>query len=159
MPLSKDAIRNQHRTRIVDSWTSPHHMDGGWHGSDPANDTHWVPRHDRILVQRLPDIHPDRILVAPDVANMICQHRGIIIRTGPGKLVEGVNGGWVRRPVEVLPGQEVIIGPHVDWESEDGQYVLCQEADVRLVVYRTEDSNANVGSGETRGTETSARCA
>lgn len=145
MPLTKDAIRNQSRHKITDAFVSPHHADGGWHGSDPVNDLNWIPRNDRILVRRLPDIHPDRTITTPDIANCITQHRGTIIRTGPGKMIEGINGGKVRRPcqdkqgLDVFPGDEVIIGPHVDWESSDGQLVLAQEADVRLIVTRTPD--------------------
>lgn len=151
MPLTKEQIKQQ---SIADSWVSPHFGDGGWHGSSFGSekfDADWQPRHDRILVRRIPDVQSSVIILKPSYH----EGRAVIERVGPGKWVAGewwYHDGqtynrfydfrdegyyWIsgyRKPLDVHPGMQVIIGPHSDWDSYAGEYLLCQEADIRVVL-------------------------
>lgn len=151
MPLTKEQIKQQ---SIADSWVSPHFGDGGWHGSSFGSekfDADWQPRHDRILVRRIPDVQSSVIILKPSYH----EGRARIVKVGPGKWVSGewwYHDGqtynrfydfrdegyyWIpgyRKPLDVHPGMQVIIGPHSDWDSYAGEYLLCQEADVRVVL-------------------------
>ena len=63
------------------------------------------PRNDYVLIQRIDEPLKGRI-IAPDVA----QEKGIkgrVLKVGPGKWIEGINGGMVRRKPEVEVGQIV----------------------------------------------------
>ena len=132
MPLTKEQIKKQ-RTD-PDSYVSPHHGDGGWHGSSFASekfDTEWEPLRDRILVKIIPaKLKYESIIRPENAAEEITSRRAIVLKVGPGKCDEG----GIRRPLDVRPGDEVIIGRFTDWEGFNGQCVLCQEADVRVIV-------------------------
>lgn len=156
MPLTKEQIKQQ---SIADSWVSPHFGDGGWHGSSFGSekfDADWQPRHDRILVRRIPDVQSSVIILKPSYH----EGRAQIVKVGPGKWIPGewwrfrslagfpapddvdmdIQGyywDWIpgyRKSLDVHPGMQVIIGPHSDWDSYAGEYLLCQEADVRVVL-------------------------
>jgi hypothetical protein len=107
-----------------------------------------VPMHDRILVQLILTKREGSIaLTDPEPLIGGCR-KAVVLKTGPGRWVPGEwwhegptkgNGieGWFwypgyRRPVDVLPGQTVLIGNWVDLEVED--IALCQEADIRTRV-------------------------
>jgi len=64
------------------------------------------PRNDYVLIQRIDEPLKGRI-IAPDVA----QEKGIkgrVLKVGPGKWIEGINGGMVRRKPEVAIGDIVL---------------------------------------------------
>ena len=65
-----------------------------------------IPRNDYVLIERLESVTHSGLIVIPDVAKERSM-TGKVIAVGPGKLVEGVNGGQVRKPVEVKPGDVV----------------------------------------------------
>lgn len=88
----------------------------------------WVPLNDKILVRRIPDHKESALLYLPQIAQEK-SHRGIVIAAGPGKWVEGVNPGLVRRPVDVKPGDIVRFSLN-DWESFDSEHVIIQEGDI-----------------------------
>lgn len=65
------------------------------------------PRNDYVLIERLDN--PDKIgrIFVPDIAQEK-SFKGKVLAVGPGKLVEGVNGGLVRKKLEVKPGDRVL---------------------------------------------------
>ena len=90
----------------------------------------WQPMNDRLVLRRVEEKQRGTIVI-PDSAkdpSVLCE----VVAVGPGKWIEGVNGHLVRAPLEVKPGEKVIIGPYTDLER-DG-LVLCQEADIRVVL-------------------------
>jgi co-chaperonin GroES (HSP10) len=158
MPQTKEQIR--HAPVAKDSYLSPHHGDGGWHGSSFGSeifDADWQPLNDRILVKRLPEkTREHSLIVRPEITDEI-SYRAVVVKMGLGKrsegewrkvgvvwtsdengIQQGTGGEWKWVPVDGRPmslrvGQEVLIGPHVDWDSFGGEYALCQEADVRVI--------------------------
>lgn len=117
-----------------DAYVSPHYGDGGWHGSSIGSvkfDTDWEPLFDRILVKRIAE-QPKGLIIAPETAaKQTDTSRGIVLRVGRGKRIEGE--GDTRRPLEVAPGDEIIFGRFTDWDSFGEDVVLIQEADIRVV--------------------------
>lgn len=115
------------------------------------------PMHDRILVQLI-STKRDGSIVLTDTEPLIggCR-KAVVLKAGPGRWIPGewwyacrqwVGGApqeadiqgrtyeweWTpgyRRPVDVSPGQTVLIGNWVDLELED--IALCQEGDVRSI--------------------------
>jgi co-chaperonin GroES (HSP10) len=91
-------------------------------------------------------------IVKPEIAEKDIGTRiGTVLAVGPGKLREKrtYTESWmlnplVRQPMTLEPGDRVVIGHYSDWESwncsldgyesRDKNIVLCQEADVRLVL-------------------------
>ncbi len=138
MPLTKEQIRKQKND--PDAYVSPHHGDGGWHGSTFASekfDSDWQPLNDRILIRLIPAKLKYESIIRPEsAASDTTSRHAIVLRVGPGARVEDADGETVRRPLDVKPGDEVIIGRWHDWEGFNGQCVLCQEADVRVIVKR-----------------------
>lgn len=64
------------------------------------------PRNDYVLIQRIDEPLKGRI-IAPEIA----QEKGIkgrVLAVGPGKWIEGINGGSVRRKPEVAIGDIVL---------------------------------------------------
>jgi co-chaperonin GroES (HSP10) len=139
------------------SWVSPHFGDGGWHTQPGAlrfDPRTIAPLGDHILLEL--DSEPEKttgLIVKPEIA--LNQERGtrtgIVLKVGPGKWVEQHSqlfpavdlalhvGKLTRKPMTLKPGDRVVIGPHSDWESWDAwapgkNVVLCQEADVRVVL-------------------------
>lgn len=91
----------------------------------------WKPLHDKILIRRIPDQQESGILYIPDIAQQK-SHRGVVVATGPGKWVKGVNGDMVRRPVEVKAGDVVRFSLN-DWESFDEVTVVISENDLFFI--------------------------
>lgn len=123
------------RTSSSEIYQSPHHPDGGWHGSAIGSekfDTLWEPMFDRILVKRITEPSKGLIVMPQTAAPLRDTSNGIVLRVGPGKRIAGE--GNRRQPLDVQPGDEVIIGRWTDWESFGDDVVLCQEADIRVVV-------------------------
>jgi len=94
---------------------------------------------------------PEGIIFAPDIARNqeIGSRVGTVLAVGPGKWRERRKNdeSWmlnplVRKPLTLKPGDRVIIGHYSDWESwhsdyegRDANIVLCQEADVRVILH------------------------
>lgn len=115
------------------------------------------PMSDHILVELDECSAPTTRLLVPDVARNqeIGTRTGIVLAVGPGKWHED-RSGWkepipshislplVFRPTKLKPGDRVLIGHFSDWESwncshdghqsQDKNIVLCQEADVRVIL-------------------------
>lgn len=95
------------------------------------------PRNDYILIERI-DSPPKSLIIVPDIA----KEKGIIgiVRAvGPGKWIEGINGGYVRRTPEVKTGDMVLFNSRwndlgsnhetVDYQFNERLH-LVQEADI-----------------------------
>lgn len=133
-PVSQETWRPQ-RTQVGGLWFDPRRIQ---------------PLGDHILVELDQEVPLSIAIIAPD----ICHHQdigtriGTVIAVGPGKLAEKRKNteSWmlnplVHKPLTLRPGDRVIIGHYSDWESWFSDYegrganvVLCQEADVRLVL-------------------------
>lgn len=126
-------------------------------------DANFQPLNDRVLVKRLPE--PDKIGCIFMPGSMLPSttlsgstlarrtggkelhdagtgQRGVVIQVGPGRIMGGKNGHpfW-RRPVELAIGQIVAFGQYFD--AEDGEFVLIQEQDVKVIL-----DNANIQYSE-----------
>jgi co-chaperonin GroES (HSP10) len=147
MPQTREQIRSTSLQR--ETYVSPHYDDGGWHGSSFGSekfDADWQPMFDRILVRLLPDAQPvvtsallkgthklTGAVVLVGARKTECR-RGIVLAVGPGKRIPEF--GNRRYPMDSKPGDEVIIGRWDDWQAFGEHIVLCQEADIRVVVQR-----------------------
>lgn len=81
------------------------------------------PRNDLVLIERMDDT-PKSAIIIPEIA----KERGIkgkVRAVGPGKLVEGVNGGLVRKPVDVKPGDIVYFNSK--WNEFAGSHFTGEE--------------------------------
>lgn len=99
------------------------------------------PLHDKVLIERM-DVPGSSVIIVPEIA----QERsmlGKVLAVGPGKWIEGINGGRVRRPVDVKPGQYVyfnskwddLSGTHYSEDKiRDKNLHLVMEADILLKV-------------------------
>lgn len=85
------------------------------------------PRHDRVLVERIPEPAKRGLIHAPECAEQASVWTRIVA-VGPGKRDE--DGDFY--PTVVKPGQIAVIGPYTDFE--EGQQVLIQEMDIRCIV-------------------------
>ena len=100
------------------------------------------PRNDYVLIERCGSKGLSGLIILPEVA----QEKSIlgkVLAIGPGRMVEGVNGELVRKPVEVEVGQLVYFnskwsefaGSHyADDQLYDRKLHLVQEADIFLKV-------------------------
>jgi hypothetical protein len=162
MPLTKQEIKA--RNNPSETYVSPHHGDGGWHTTPGCQQftTEWTPRNDRILV-RLFRERNNSLILRPEIAALeTSSRRGVILKAGPGKWIDGAwrktgvlwcpdengiqqstGGEWEyiaghRQPMMVRVGDEVIIGRWHDWSSLEAgwgeEIALCQEADCRVVL-------------------------
>lgn len=95
------------------------------------------PRNDFVLIERIDKPHAGRISI-PDSAKEK-GITGIVRAVGPGKWIEGVNGGYVRRTMEVKTGDMVLFNSKWNQVGEDYQTVgyrfddkmhLVMEADI-----------------------------
>jgi co-chaperonin GroES (HSP10) len=133
-PVSNEVWRNNH-TAVL--WFDPRKI---------------RPTTDHILVE-LDDETTTGVILTPDIAKNqeIGSRVGTVLAVGPGKWHEKRNSdlSWVLNPLQfkpttLKPGARVIIGHYSDWESwncsadghqsRDKNIVLCQEADVRVVL-------------------------
>lgn len=103
---------------------------------------------DHILVELDEEQLLSKTITTPDVAKNreIGTRVGTVLAVGPGKWKEkpGQSHEITRErfyPTTLKPGDRVVIGHYSDWESwnsdsrADGpNIVICQEADVRLVI-------------------------
>lgn len=100
------------------------------------------PRNEYVLIERIDPLEAGTIII-PEVA----QEKSIlgkVLAVGPGKLIEGINGGWVRKTPEVRPGDIVYFnskwsefsGSHYsdDQWMVDRNLHLVMEADIFLKV-------------------------
>jgi co-chaperonin GroES (HSP10) len=87
----------------------------------------WQPLNDRLLVKRMADPETKKLIVPPE-AYAGKWHVGEVLATGPGKWIEGINGGRVRRRMDVKPGDIVAFGRFTDWEEKN--CVIVQEDDI-----------------------------
>jgi co-chaperonin GroES (HSP10) len=119
---------------------SPHFGDGGWHTQPGAlwfDPRDIKPMGDHILIELDDEPLFDGVILRPDYAVIERGTRtGTVLRVGPGKFNEDQ---WRVIPMALVKGDRVKIGPYSDWESWDcwaqgPNIVLCQEADVRLVM-------------------------
>lgn len=132
-PVASEVWRPQ-RTQVGGLWFDP---------------TKIKPLTDHILVA-LDEATERTTLVVPDVARNkdIGTRTGVVLAVGPGKWSEKRNfeesymlNPLVFKPTELKPGDRVVIGHYSDWESWFADFegrgrniVLCQEADVRVIL-------------------------
>jgi co-chaperonin GroES (HSP10) len=144
MPQTREAIK--HAPVREEVWRNNRTQVGGlWF--DPLK---IQPLADHILVLLDEETPPSKLIVAPDVAKNqeIGTRIGTVIAVGPGKWKEKRNSevSWILnplvfKPTTLKPGARVAIGHYSDWESWFADFegrgqnvVLCQEADVRIVL-------------------------
>lgn len=60
------------------------------------------PLHDRVLIRRIEEDSPITLTDRPKGI------KGVILAVGPGEWIEGINGGQVRKRMEVKPGDIVL---------------------------------------------------
>jgi co-chaperonin GroES (HSP10) len=144
MPLTREQIKHAPVSQEV--WRDNRTQIGGlWF--DPLK---IKPMTDHILLV-LDDEKPlSKLIAAPDIAKNkeIGTRIGTVIAVGPGKWHEKRKNteSWmlnreVFKPTTLKPGDRVAIGHYSDWESwfcdfegRGRNVVLCQEADVRIVL-------------------------
>lgn len=99
------------------------------------------PRNDYILIERVQDAYQIGRIFIPEAA----REKGLqgkVLAVGPGKWIEGINGGRVRRTPELKPGDIVLFNSKwndlaADHYSNlpagtDPNLHLVQEADIFL---------------------------
>lgn len=102
-----------------------------------------IPRNDYALIERIESKYSGKITI-PDSAKEL-GFQGKVLAVGPGKLIEGINGGLVRQTPQVKPGDIVIFNTRWnDLASShhtediaahfDRNLHLVQEADIFLRV-------------------------
>ena len=94
----------------------------------------WQPLNDRVLIERLEEAPKGIIITDSDKSTL-----GRVVAVGPGKWVEGVNGGMVRARLDVKPGDLVRFNSkwsdmgddyqHQPWWWQDNLH-LVQEGDI-----------------------------
>jgi co-chaperonin GroES (HSP10) len=144
MPLTREQIKHAPVSQEV--WRDNRTQIGGlWF--DPLK---IKPMTDHILLV-LDDEKPlSKLIATPDIAKNkeIGTRIGTVIAVGPGKWHEKRKNteSWmlnreVFKPTTLKPGDRVAIGHYSDWESwfcdfegRGRNVVLCQEADVRIVL-------------------------
>jgi co-chaperonin GroES (HSP10) len=141
MPLTREQIK--HAPVSPEKWVEQRTQVGGlWF--DPLK---IKPLTDHILIEIDPPPAESELIEAPQIAvRDIGTRIGTVIAVGPGKWKEkpGLSYEITRErfyPTSLKPGDRVIIGHYSDWESWFADYegrgrnvVLCQEADVRVVI-------------------------
>jgi hypothetical protein len=138
-PVSNEVWRNN-RTQVGGLWFDPLKI---------------KPVGDHILVLLDDETPPSQVIAVPDIAKNqeIGTRVGTVVAVGPGKWYQKQsslekNGpiSWILnklifKPTTLKPGNRVAIGHYSDWESWSADFegrgrnvVLCQEADVRIVI-------------------------
>lgn len=134
-PVASEVWRNN-RTAVM--WFNPREIQ---------------PLTDHILVELDPEPEASLILVTPGIARNreIGTRTGTVLAVGPGKWQEvrqytesWIHNRWRFKKTTLKPGDRVAIGHYSDWESwncsadghesRDRNIVLCQEADVRVIL-------------------------
>ena len=82
-----------------------------------------LPRNDLVLIERIDEAYKGRIIF-PEVA-MEQGMRGMVLAVGPGKLVEGIDGNLVRRPLDVQPGEIVYFNSK--WSELSGTHYSADQ--------------------------------
>lgn len=99
------------------------------------------PLHDRIVLRRLEvpqqgtAVRIANLIIIPDSAkepSTLCE----VIAVGPGRWRETEEGERLFEPTTLRPGEKVIIGQYNDFEHNGEGFLICMEADVRVVVER-----------------------
>lgn len=97
------------------------------------------PLHDRIVLRRLEEtqqgaaVRIANLIIIPDSAkepSTLCE----VIAVGPGRWRETEEGERLFEPTTLKPGEKVIVGPYNDFERDGENFLICQEADVRVVL-------------------------
>jgi co-chaperonin GroES (HSP10) len=144
MPKTREQIK--HDAVSPETWRPQRTQVGGlWF--DPLK---IKPLGSHIVVVLDEELPASDVIAAPEVARNreIGTRTGTVITVGPGKLEEKrkYTESWqlnplAFRPTTLKPGDRVVIGHYSDWESWFCDYegrgrnvVLCQEADVRVLV-------------------------
>ena len=83
------------------------------------------PRNDYVLIQRIDALPQPSSIVIPDIAKTK-GITGIVVAIGPGKWIEGCNGGYVRQTPAVKVGDMVLFNSK--WNDFAGDH---QEPDYR----------------------------
>jgi co-chaperonin GroES (HSP10) len=132
-PVSQEVWRNN-RTQVGGLWFDPRQI---------------KPLGDHILVELDEERSVSSLLVTPQIAEKeIGSRTGTVLAVGPGKWHEKrkYEESWILNRLRftsttLKAGDRVIIGHYSDWESWFCDYegrgrniVLCQEADVRVVM-------------------------
>lgn len=133
-PVSSEVWRPQ-RTQVGGLWFDPLQI---------------RPLKDKILIVLDDETPPSTVIAAPDIAKNkeIGTRIGTVLKVGPGKWVPKRKDDptWVLtkevfKATTLKPGDRVMIGHYSDWESwcadfegRGANVVLCQEADVRVVI-------------------------
>jgi chaperonin GroES len=102
-----------------------------------------TPLHDRVLVLPDPDITEKGGVILPDTSTMekTRPKEGTVVAVGAGKpLFDAVRGGWVREPIDVVPGDKIKFSPNAgsDFTIGDTEYLLLHQRDIFAIVYRDE---------------------
>lgn len=136
-PVRSEAWRNN-RTQVGGLWFDPRKI---------------RPLGDHVLIELEEATDKRATLELPDIARNkdIGTRFGTVLAVGPGKWHEKPGLSWELtrqyfKPTTLKVGQRVAIGHFSDWESwsadfeaRDSNIVLCQEADVRVII----DGNPN----------------
>lgn len=165
MPLTKEEIKFQHQVRSKqerDSWVSPNFGDGGWHntpGCEAFDPETCVLLADRVLVEYLPMMYNGVIYLCDDYNKSTRLVK--VLKIGPGK--RDPEDLRLRLPMFVRPGDIGFMGPYFDWQSQDEQYAIIQEADIRALKDMKESPvevtyyGGNVRSCKEKSTKVGAR--
>jgi chaperonin GroES len=89
------------------------------------------PLHDRIVVQRIePEEEVRGGIIIPDTAKEKSD-QAEVIAVGPGRLLEH----GIRLPMEVKPGDRVLIGKYSGTEIRvgDDEFLICRQDDILAV--------------------------
>lgn len=141
MPLNREQIK--HAPVSSEVWRNNQTQYGGlW-----FNPRKIRPHANHILIELDADPPVSSTIIAPQTAAKDIGTRiGTVLAIGPGKWHEKPGLSWeitkrIFKPTTLKPGDRVVIGHYSDWESwhcdpesRDNNIVLCQEADVRVVI-------------------------
>ena len=106
------------------------------------------PRNEYVLIERLAKDEPSGAIVIPEVAKEK-SIRGRVLAVGPGKWIEGINGGSVRKTPEVKVGDIVLFNSK--WSEFAGShYSDDQLMDRKLHLVMENDIFCRVNEGQSR---------
>ena len=151
MPLTPDQIANYSQGELKaraqreilgerkpsdQTYISPHFGDGRWATQPGAlwfDPSKIRPLGNHVVIELEPSSVSGVILRPDTVPEERGTRKGTVLHVGPGKWNKK---GTARKPMQLKPGDRVLVGPYSDWESWDAwapgnNIVVCQEADVR----------------------------